>query len=146
MRNVNAILLITVFSCLISCGNANRGTSAKAATSAVITRTLPVPEFESKLSQAKGMQLVDVRSADEYAEGHLKNAVNIDVHAADFAKQISALNKTKPVFVYCASGRRSAHAAEIMEGLGFAEVYNMEGGMNSWENMLKPEVREPQSN
>jgi len=78
-------------------------------------------------------QLVDVRTAEEYREGHLKNAVNICVTDDDFEEKLAGLNKDEPVYLYCRSGKRSATAAKIMKELGFREIYDMEGGYLNWE-------------
>ena len=79
-------------------------------------------------------QLVDVRTVEEFDEGHLKNAQNICVTDADFEKSIVKLDKDKPVYLYCRSGVRSAKAAKIMKDLGFKEIYDMEGGYLNWES------------
>ena len=68
--------------------------------------------------QQPDVQLVDVRTAEEYAEGHIEGAHLIDVEKADFvAKARSVLDPSKPVAVYCKSGRRSARAAELLADL-----------------------------
>lgn len=79
-------------------------------------------------------QLVDVRTVEEFNEGHLKKAQNICVTDEDFEANIMKLDKDKPVYLYCRSGMRSAKAAKIMKDLGFKEIYDMEGGYLNWEN------------
>jgi rhodanese-related sulfurtransferase len=66
--------------------------------------------------------VIDVRTAAEYAAGHIAGAQNIDVEAADFSSRISTLDGTTPVLVYCRSGRRSATAAEQMAAAGFSDI------------------------
>jgi phage shock protein E len=66
--------------------------------------------------------VIDVRTAAEYAAGHVAGAQNIDVESADFASRISTLDGTAPVLVYCRSGRRSAIAAEQMAAAGFSDI------------------------
>lgn len=83
-----------------------------------------------------GVQLVDVRTAEEYAEGHIPNAVNMDVSSPDFAKKLSTLNKKQTVALYCRSGRRSKRAAEQAVNLGF-KVIELDGGIISWHNELE---------
>lgn len=91
-----------------------------------------VLEFQDYIS-TDGVQLVDVRTAEEFAEGHLQGAVNIDVHDSDFiSTSEQLLDKAKPVAVYCRSGKRSAHAAQELEERGY-KVTNMEGGILEWE-------------
>lgn len=79
------------------------------------------------------LQLVDVRTPEEYSVSHLKNAQNICVTDDDFQKQVGVLDKSKPVYVYCRSGKRSARAAKILKEMGFTQVYDLEGGIMEWE-------------
>ncbi len=79
-------------------------------------------------------QLVDVRTAEEFEEGHLKNAQNISVTDADFEENMSKLDKDEPVYLYCRSGKRSAKAAQILKEMGFKEIYDMEGGYLKWQS------------
>src|SRR5690606_27394894 len=95
---------------------------------------LDVNEYEEKLASLKNVQLVDVRTAEEYAEGHLKNAVNINIGSSNFEEHIAILDKNKPVMVYCLSGGRSGNAANKLEKMGFTQVYNMKGGIMKWRN------------
>ncbi|MFH6604431.1 rhodanese-like domain-containing protein [Maribacter algicola] len=79
------------------------------------------------------VQLVDVRTAIEYNSGHIKNAVNIDFfNAANFQKSFEKLNKDKPVYVYCRSGARSFKAAKKLVDMGFAQIYDLQGGYMKW--------------
>ncbi len=79
-------------------------------------------------------QLIDVRTLEEFKEGHLKNAQNICVTDDDFVENIQKLDKDKPVYLYCRSGKRSARAAAILKDLGFKEIYDMDGGYLNWES------------
>jgi len=76
--------------------------------------------------------IIDLRTAAEFASGHIENAVNIDYYAADFQSQLDALNKDGLYLIYCQSGGRSASTMTIMESLGFKEVYQIEGGLDAW--------------
>ena len=99
---------------------------------------LKTEAFEAMLAGDKPFQLVDVRTPDEYAEGHLPGAVNIDWQAADFeAKEFELLAKDRPVLVYCRSGRRSAEAAEKLGKDGY-DVFNLTGGYLAWTEAEKP--------
>lgn len=75
-------------------------------------------EFSKKMSEFSEINLIDVRTADEYAGGHLDHAANVDVNNAEFEKSILTLKKETPVFVYCRSGSRSLTAAETLQKLG----------------------------
>ncbi|AFL80149.1 Rhodanese-related sulfurtransferase [Aequorivita sublithincola DSM 14238] len=80
----------------------------------------------------KDVQLVDVRTPEEFAEGHLDNAKNINVLETDFITQAEKLNLDEPIYLYCRSGKRSAKAALILKDVGFKEIYDMNGGYIHW--------------
>lgn len=80
--------------------------------------------------------ILDVRTPEEFREGHLENSINIDVNADDFTKEIAHLDKNANYLVYCRSGRRSLLAIQVMKDQGFTNVTNMEGGYNAWKNLL----------
>jgi rhodanese-related sulfurtransferase len=84
--------------------------------------------------------VVDVRTAGEYAAGHIENAINIDVESSDFDSKIANLDKTVEYAVYCHSGRRSAIAAEKMAKAGFEKITNLEGGIIAWQGANYPLV------
>ena len=92
-------------------------------------------EFAREIAK-KGVQIVDVRTAAEYAEGHIPNAVNIDVYSEDFADKIAQLDKERTVAIYCRSGRRSKSAAEQAVKQGF-KVVELDGGVLSWRGKLE---------
>ncbi len=71
--------------------------------------------------------LLDVRTPDEFAGGHLAGAVNLNVTSGDFRDRAAALPVGEPVYVYCASGMRSGRAAKVLEELGHTEVFNVGG-------------------
>ncbi len=96
-------------------------------------QTLLTPEeFQNKISATTGEQLLDVRTPEEYKQGHLENANNIDYRNPAFRDRIKTLDRNKPVFVYCLAGGRSAAAALILHENGFREVYDMKGGFIKW--------------
>ena len=80
------------------------------------------------------VQLVDVRTKREFASGHIKNAKNIVYQSANWDVQVAALDKEKPVYVYCARGVRSAKCASILEEAGFTKIFDLEGGITKWIN------------
>lgn len=94
--------------------------------------SLSPQEFSEKIKSLPKAPLLDVRTPDEFSKGHLENAVNINWNGGDFDRQISSLDKTKPVFVYCLSGARSAAAAQRMRASGFKSVFELEGGIMKW--------------
>ncbi|MES2518458.1 MAG: thioredoxin domain-containing protein [Bacteroidota bacterium] len=103
-----------------------------------ISQVLSIDDFEKKYAETPTAQLVDVRTTGEYGGGHLPKSQNIDYRSADFTQKIQTLDKSKPVFVYCLSGGRSAEAANIMKQNGFKEVYEMGGGYLKWTTKMKP--------
>lgn len=96
-----------------------------------ITKVTPA-EFKAKMTQEKNAQLVDVRTPQEFAAGHIDGALNINFLGEDFATQIQKLDKNRPVLLYCKSGVRSSKAASAMEQMGFKEMYNLDGGYLAW--------------
>jgi len=98
-----------------------------------VNKTISPAEFEQKL-KLPDAQLVDVRSPEEYADGGIAGSMNINYNSADFESSIAKLDKNKPVLVYCLSGGRSGSAANKMNGMGFKEVYNMQGGLVQWRS------------
>lgn len=73
--------------------------------------------------------MLDVRTPQEFAQGHLDGAININVLQSDFTKEVEQLDKNKTYYVYCRSGRRSANAQKMMKNIGFQEVCNVKGGV-----------------
>ena len=84
--------------------------------------------------------ILDVRTEDEFTQGHIENAVNIDFYSETFQDELDSLDKDKKYLVYCQSANRSGNAIKIMEELGFREVYNMLGGIALWQAQNYPVV------
>lgn len=79
-----------------------------------------------------GIVLLDVRTPAEFSAGHLAKATNIDMNAADFARQIAKLDKKASYAIYCRTGARSAQAAEYMHAAGFTNIVDLTGGIVAW--------------
>ena len=77
--------------------------------------------------------LLDVRTPEEFAEGHLPGAINIDFKNEGFSAALDTLDKTKQYEVYCRSGHRSGESTEMMTKKGFKKVYDLEGGILKWQ-------------
>jgi len=84
--------------------------------------------------------ILDVRTPQEFLQGHIDGAINIDFRSKSFRDELNKLNKTKTYLVYCRTGYRSGLAAEIMEDLGFQHIYNMKGGIVKWQAKGLPVV------
>ena len=89
--------------------------------------------FAEKIAATPNAQILDVRTPEEYVAGHIDNAANVNWNGTDFVAKAAALDKTKPVFVYCKSGGRSKQAAAKLEELGFTNIYELQGGMLKWD-------------
>ncbi len=94
---------------------------------------LDSPKEFYDVMQSEDVQLVDVRTAEEFDAGHLKGAVNICVTCDGFATKMSKIDKSKPVYVYCRSGHRSGNATKMLSKMGFQEVHDMDGGILAWQ-------------
>ncbi len=102
-------------------------------------------QFQQQVSAGQS-QLLDVRTAGEYKQGHLANALQADwTNSAEFAERIKYLDKKKPLLVYCASGGRSGQAAEWLVKQGFIKVDNLSGGMIAWKQASLPFVTEEET-
>ena len=89
--------------------------------------------FKAKTQEAEVIVL-DVRTAQEFNEGHIENAININVESDTFLSQIESLDKSKSYAVYCRSGRRSADAITKMANQNFTSLVNLNGGVIDWTN------------
>ena len=82
--------------------------------------------------------ILDVRTPEEFAEGHLTRAVNVNLMAPDFERWLGAMDRVKTYLVYCRTGNRSARAIQAMERLGFQSVYHMSEGIVGWQKKAFP--------
>lgn len=121
VRSIIFLILMTMCATQVSgCTGNDRITSVSAS------------RFEKEL-KADSVQLLDVRTPQEYAEEHIDGALNIDVQSDDFRQlAVEKLSKDSTILVYCRSGRRSMDAAAILTGLGY-RVINLKGGIIEWK-------------
>jgi len=99
---------------------------------AVITKNIGTEEFNGYMKDKSQAIILDVRTPGEVTEGYLEGALNIDFSNKEFQNNLQKLDKSKPVLVYCRSGRRSGIAMNYMRDMGFVEVYNLSGGIIAW--------------
>jgi rhodanese-related sulfurtransferase len=85
--------------------------------------------------------ILDVRTPEEFAEGHIDGAVNLDVQAKDFEKKLRPLDRKKNYLVYCRTGNRSRKATVAMEALGFRSIFHMNEGIVKWKQQNLPLTR-----
>ena len=95
-----------------------------------------VSEAKQMIETNPSLVILDVRTQEEYDEGHLENAVLIPV--SELESRLDELNKDKPILVYCKLGGRSATASQILVDNGFSGVYNMLGGVTAWRDVAYP--------
>jgi rhodanese-related sulfurtransferase len=88
-------------------------------------------DFKQKITADK-VQLVDIRTLGEFNQGHIENSITFDYYKRSFMSQMNTLDKSKPVFIYCRSGSRSAGASRKMKKAGFTKIYDLKGGINYW--------------
>ena len=95
-----------------------------------------VQEFEKITTGKNSVVILDVRTSQEFADGHIKSAVNIDVKAENFKDETlkTLTDKNQVIAVYCRSGRRSVTAANILVSEGYKNVVNLKGGILAWQS------------
>lgn len=79
-----------------------------------------------------GAVIVDVRTPEEFAAGHLPGAININVEASDFDTKVAGLDESAETLVYCRTGNRSGVATDKMAELGFTDMSDLQGGIEAW--------------
>jgi rhodanese-related sulfurtransferase len=92
-------------------------------------KSIPITEFTQ--ADLENATLLDVRTPEEFAEGHLENAININWYEEDFMKQIEGMPKDKTIYVYCKIGGRSGSAAELLNSSGYTAI-DLEGGYDAY--------------
>ena len=95
--------------------------------------TISPKDFKRALSKIDDLQLIDVRTPGEFNGGHIQDAVNLNYFEDNFRTEIEKLDKSRPVAVYCAVGGRSGSAMNLLKELGFEQIYDLDGGITSWE-------------
>ena len=131
MKKLNIGILALSLLFFINCSN---GQNAKT--------NVDANAFNELVKASNQAQLIDVRTPEEFAKGHLINALNFDWNGNEFDKQVSSLNKESSVFVYCLSGGRSAAAAAQLRSAGFKNVIELNGGIMKWRGANLPETTE----
>ncbi|MEE9350566.1 MAG: rhodanese-like domain-containing protein [Flavobacteriaceae bacterium] len=148
MKNLKTLILLSVVLGIMSCKNADdikkREALLNPPTVEIVKAIKPsnigivnkvsADDFAKKI---KTVTLVDVRTPEEFNEGHIKGAVNINFKKRTFPDYINAIGKDKPVAIYCRSGNRSGKAALIMQSLGFKEIVDLDGGYKAWNASKK---------
>jgi len=100
-------------------------------------------EFQKAIQSNTEAIVLDVRTPEEYREGYILHAVNVDYKNENFKSEIAKLDTAKTYYVYCRSGGRSANAASYMKSVGFKNVYDLKGGITSWKADKFPVIQKP---
>lgn len=129
------VFLLSLFASLaiVSCQDT---TTKEAVTTAVkearAVELLSPSSFMEAYSSETDALLIDCRTPGEVAQGKVDGAVNIDYRSSSFTEEAQKLDKSKPVYIYCQAGGRSAAAANQLISLGFEEVHDMKGGFSAF--------------
>jgi phage shock protein E len=124
------LIILLCFLTIISCKE-HKTEAQSTSEKKVISEKVVAADFKAKI-ETKDVQLIDVRTPEEYNEAHIKNAKNIDFYSEQFYSDMSKLDKNKPLFIYCRSGGRSGKAATQLSKAGF-DVYDLKGGFIDWQ-------------
>jgi thioredoxin 1 len=106
-----------------------------------VNTVLEPKEFQQKL-KSSDIVLIDVRTPEEYQNGHIKDAIELDYRNITFSDKIRKLDPSKTYMIYCRSGRRSASTVDSLKNLGFTQLYDLKGGINAWKTENLPIVGE----
>mmetsp|Transcript_1586 Transcript_1586/g.5241 ORF Transcript_1586/g.5241 Transcript_1586/m.5241 type:complete len:147 (-) Transcript_1586:182-622(-) len=141
MKTLRNILILSLFTSgmFISCAEAKKGDEGQQNDQNKPSIThVDANAFESAIAGDENAVILDVRTPDEYADGHIKGAVNINYYDDDFAKQVaSKLPKDKTVYVYCKAGGRSAKSCNILSKNGYTSLVDLKVGFDGWKDAGK---------
>ncbi|MDT8411091.1 MAG: rhodanese-like domain-containing protein [Vicingaceae bacterium] len=142
MKQLSLIIISTVF--ITSCGNSQTDTSKQQTPIEqtvqqveIFIKNVDAPTFKEIIEKEDGI-ILDVRTPEEVASGHIPNANTINIYDEDFEVKINLLQKDKSIYVYCKAGGRSSKAAKLLKKNGFNKVYNLNGGITEWEKYNYP--------
>lgn len=121
---------------------------AAAPTKAPVTKAEVVnvtpDEAEKLIASTPGINILDVRTPEEFDHQHIKGAVNANVFDPEFQQQVAALDQTKPVIIHCQAGGRSAQALTELEGkVKFPKIFHLNSGFGGWKKANKPFESKP---
>ena len=149
MKRISLLLLSLTLtaSLFVGCGNnntenkdANTQTSSESSSetqSEAVSKDISIDESKKLINDGEVTLILDVRNEDEFAEGHLKNAIQTPVK--ELKENLSDIEKFKDelVLVYCRSGKRSAEAVDILKENGFKNLVHMKDGISKWDGEVE---------
>ena len=124
------MLLCLIIICPIGCDIAD---------SKGVIKLVTVEEFK-ELDALRDVQLLDIRTPEEYKSGYIEGYGNMDYLSDTFKVEMETLDKSKPIVIYCRSGGRSGRCATLMLEIGFKEIYDLEGGIIQWKAENNPVI------
>jgi rhodanese-related sulfurtransferase len=139
------LALITVFCLIVSCAGQQPATSQAGTRGRTTTVTKLEPiEAHALIQKNRGnpsFVIIDIRTPEEYASGHIEGAVNINYHSETFVPDLGKLDKETTYLVYCRTGRRTSDTVGIMVRLGFTTIYRFNGDILRWKAEGLPVVK-----
>ena len=136
---LSGLLILTgLYACQPSSTTQSTTTESTNQTSASSVLTLNAQEFATR---SRAGTVLDVRTADEIAQGKIEGALVIDFYSPDFLDQVSQISKDQEIYLYCAVGARSEEAARMLLQQGYTKVYHLEGGIQGWSQEGLPVVK-----
>lgn len=139
--------LVTLSIGLAGCSSDSSTTETEAGAQGAVAVSAPAApkrvdaEAFAAVVATPGVQIIDVRTPEEFAAGHIEGAVNYNVQGAEFLDQIATLDPAGTYAVYCRSGNRSQPAVEAMSAAGISGIYELESGIIGWESAGLPTVQ-----
>ncbi len=101
-------------------------------------KNLTQEQWQKEVNKDPSARIIDVRTEEEFIEGYIPNAINLDIHQGQgFLDEIDKLDKEGSYYLYCRSGARSAQAGTIMKQRGFDKTFNLLGGITDWEGDIE---------
>ena len=142
MSRFTLLLLITAAAFTSGCSNAQSEKKTR-----LVLQDVSNEEFQQLMTSLEGALLLDVRTPEEWNEGHLDGAAHTDYWGDEkaFEEAMNSIPRDRPVLVYCAGGGRSGLTAKELIAAGHQEVYNLEDGISGWERDGLPVVTGPPS-
>lgn len=147
---MRAAILLSFTLFLSACGTAainpmmrtNPTMQTRAMSAPRAVTTITVKEANEWLADPNSTwKLIDIRTPEEFATGHLKNAELMNFYDKDFRDRLLNMNRHQPTIIYCRSGNRSGKALEMMRELGFRNTYDIQGGTLAWQAAGLPLVK-----
>ncbi len=141
MKSIICLLAGVLLAGMTEAGSHSAEPKAKQNTGANSVKNMNAAEAKTLLKENKKVIVLDVRTPEEFAAGHIAGATNVNFRASDFRQKLESLPKDKAYLVHCASGGRSSKARDMMKGLNFQQIYHLDGGITAWEKAGNPVVK-----